>query len=127
MVRLELGGACFAPVSSEQTIVLWWAAGSEHTSLEDFLRFCWTKQYQEESYGRQTLEEWFADFHMEEIDPAHFWARVRESMRDLRHVELRLEGTVTRAVRLIQDAWNEVIYGAESGQDRVCFWWYTTV
>ena len=99
MYKIELGGGCFKH-DMEQTIILWFSSKSEFSSLNDFIQFCWIKQHTEANYGRQSLEEWFAEFHIED--------------------------TYIRAVRLKEESWDEVIYAAESEHDYLCFWWYTT-
>lgn len=125
MYKIELGGGCFKH-DMEQTIILWFSSKSEFSSLNDFIQFCWIKQHTGANYGRQSLEEWFAEFHIEDICPETFDKKIQEYTSDLYHAEIQIPTTYIRAVRLKGESWDEVIYAAESEYDYLCFWWYTT-
>lgn len=126
MYKIDLSGGCFECPSSEDNIIIWFASKKEHTRLEDFITDCWTKEYNESNFGGQTLEEWFAEFKIEDVPPERFQKVLQEYNQSLKWAELKFDAQYIRAVRLIEDRWNEVIYAAESENDYICYWWYTT-
>lgn len=125
MYRIELTGECFAH-DREQTILLWCASKSEYANLQEFITFCWSRQYEEENYGQQTLEEWLAEFQMERTPAETFFETIQEYLSDLAYADIRIPKQYTNAFRLLKEEWNEVLYAAENEHDYLCFWWYTT-
>lgn len=126
MYKIELSGDCFTHPCSEQTIVLWYSSRSEYSSLNDFINDIWTKQHDQENYGKQTLEEWFSEFHMEHIMPETLYEKIQDYTSALKYAEIQIPIRYTNAVRLKKETWDEVIYAAENEHDYICFWWYTT-
>lgn len=125
MYRIELTGKCFK-YDTEQTIILWYSSKCEYSSLNEFVTSCWKKQYRKENCVRQTVDEWFADFHIESVPVETFLQKIHEYISNLENVEIDISSRYTNAICLIKEAWNEAIYAAENEYDYVCFLWYTT-
>lgn len=123
--RIELAGKCFKH-ATEQTIVLWYSSKCEYSSINKFVTACWTREYEKENYGGQTLDEWFADFQIESVSVETFLQKIDEYTSDLEYADIDIPSRYTNAIRLIEETWSEAIYAAENRYDYVCFWWYTT-
>lgn len=126
MYRIEFTGKCFTHPSSEQTIILWYSSKSEYSSLNNFINYIWIRQHEDENYGKQTLEEWFAELHIENIMPETLYEKIQDYISALQYAEIQIPTIYTNAVRLRNETWDEVIYAAENKYDYMCFWWYTT-
>lgn len=121
MYKIELGGGCFKH-DMEQTIILWFSSKSEFSSLNDFIQFCWIKQHTEANYGRQSLEEWFAEFHIEDICPETFDKKIQEYTSDLYHAEIR--GLIERCWSMESDIEYIQLFMAYESDDMPVIYFY---